>query len=54
MMVTVTFCFEFFLFLFNAEAKAIAFAIPCFPYFKVTRAVNCHVKSFRNLRLEIN
>ena len=50
MMIAVVFCFEFFFLLFNAEVKA----IPCFPSFKVTSAVNCHVKSFRNPQLEIN
>ena len=49
MMVAVVFCFESFFLLFNAEAKAIL----CFPSYKVTRAVNCHVKSFRNLQHEI-
>ena len=50
MMVAAVFCFEFFFLLFNAEAKAIL----CFPSFKVTSTVNCHVTSFRNLHVEIN
>ena len=49
MIVAVTFCFEFFFFLFNAEAKAIL----SFPSFEVTSRVNCYVKSFRNLQLQI-
>ena len=50
MMVAVILCSGFFFFFFNAEAKAIL----CFSSFKVTSAVNCHVKSLRNLQLETN